>query len=274
MKLKAIAADLDGTLLNDSGKISPYTEQALLKAHNAGVVIIIASGRAFHTLPDGILSLPGVEYAVTSNGAAIYDVKNKEIINKYNINSKSTLNIMKITKSEPLTYEAFAEGFAYAQQNYIDNPLAFNAHKGALPYIRSTRRPISDIGDFIVKHAGKLESIDLIFKEPNRKQTVEKLLSADKNIYFTSSQTHITEISDCRCGKGNGFKLILDRLGISLSDSAAFGNAVNDIEMLCCAGRGICVMNSPETVKKSADAICADNNDDGVAKYIEKLLSD
>ena len=74
MDIKCIALDLDRTTLNAQGRLSDGNRKALSHAIEQGVRIVIASGRSFHTLPKDVLSVPGIEYAITSNGAAIYNI--------------------------------------------------------------------------------------------------------------------------------------------------------------------------------------------------------
>ena len=77
MDIQLIALDLDRTTLNSQGKLSKANYNALSQAIKNGVHVCIASGRAFDTLPSDVLSVPGIEYAITSNGAAVYNIKTK-----------------------------------------------------------------------------------------------------------------------------------------------------------------------------------------------------
>ncbi|MCC8044523.1 MAG: HAD hydrolase family protein [Clostridiales bacterium] len=74
MSVKLIASDLDGTLLTDDKKISEMTRQMIFQAAGQGIQIVPATGRAFSSVPKEVLALPGVEYVITSNGAAIYSI--------------------------------------------------------------------------------------------------------------------------------------------------------------------------------------------------------
>lgn len=74
MELRLIVSDLDGTLLTDDKKISPYTRDMLAEAVRRGVCFVPATGRAFDTIPQEVLELPGVRYVIASNGAAVYEL--------------------------------------------------------------------------------------------------------------------------------------------------------------------------------------------------------
>ena len=127
MDIQLIALDLDRTTLNSQGKLSKTNYNALSQAIKNGVHVCIASGRAFDTLPSDVLSVPGIEYAITSNGAAVYNIKTKERIKSYLLTENAIDIIMNICKKYPVTYEAFINGVAYTGKEYIDNPDKFGA---------------------------------------------------------------------------------------------------------------------------------------------------
>ena len=68
------ALDLDGTLLNSNGKVSPSPQKVLSEASDRGVVVIPATGRPLASLPPVVAKQPWVHYALTSNGAAVWDL--------------------------------------------------------------------------------------------------------------------------------------------------------------------------------------------------------
>ena len=72
--VKLIALDLDRTTLTSDGHLSEANKRALSGAIKSGVHVCIASGRAFDTLPEEVLNVQGIEYAITSNGASVYRI--------------------------------------------------------------------------------------------------------------------------------------------------------------------------------------------------------
>ena len=87
--IKLVALDLDRTTLNSESHLSEVNRQALIDAISNGVHVCIASGRAFDTLPEDVISVPGIEYAITSNGAAIYRIAGKECLKSYVLTPES-----------------------------------------------------------------------------------------------------------------------------------------------------------------------------------------
>ena len=81
-KIKMIAADLDGTLLRDDKTIDLYTLDVISKAVESGVIFVIATGRPYNGVPQELLDIKGIRYAMTSNGARVVDTKTGESVIK------------------------------------------------------------------------------------------------------------------------------------------------------------------------------------------------
>ena len=103
--IKLVALDLDRTTLNSESHLSEVNRQALIDAISNGVHVCIASGRAFDTLPEDVISVPGIEYAITSNGAAIYRIAGKECLKSYVLTPESVKTILKLTENDIVTYD-------------------------------------------------------------------------------------------------------------------------------------------------------------------------
>ena len=116
--IKLVALDLDRTTLNSESHLSEVNRQALIDTISNGVHVCIASGRAFDTLPEDVISVPGIEYAITSNGAAIYRIAGKECLKSYVLTPESVKTILKLTENDIVTYEAFIKGQAFASTEY------------------------------------------------------------------------------------------------------------------------------------------------------------
>ena len=273
-KIKAcIALDLDGTTLDNDGKLSSRNREAIETAISKGVHIIIASGRAFNTLPQKVLEIPGIEYAVTSNGAAVCRVPQGEVLQGLKIKKEVTHRILQLTSNEDVVYEAFIDGHAYADERYVKDPVRYGASEEAVEYVKNTREFIEDMPGFIEEHAGKLDSMDVVVKDDVLREKIYEILeeiSAD--IYVTSSVPQLVEISDKNAGKAAGLRYLKEHLQIKKSHMAAIGNADNDKDMIRYAMYGYAVENASESCKKVADQILPANDQDGVAVGIFDFL--
>lgn len=276
-KCKCIALDLDGTLLADNGTLSERSREVLDEAIQAGVHVIVASGRAYSTLPEAVLSIPGIEYAVTSNGAAVYRVADSECICAHKLRAQSVRKILSLAERElgdPL-YEVFIDGTAYAPEDYVKNPEAYGAVGRSAAYVKSTRKPCPDLAAFIEEHIEELDSLDIVINDQEEKKRIWSLLEDEiGHVYITASVPRFIEISDECSGKASALSFLLERLGISPEHTAAFGNADNDADMLEFAGVGVAVENATEKCRTAADRIAESNNEDGAAKEIRRILAE
>ncbi len=272
-KVRLIALDLDGTTLDSSKQVSEKNRNAIINAVKNSVHVCIASGRAFDTLPSVVTEIPGIEYAITSNGAAVYEIKDKKCLRSYKLTAESVKTILELTKDMPVTYEAFIEGRAYAGSEYIHNPVKFGATKEAIHYIQTTRTLIDDITGFIREHVNELDSMDIIVKDADMKEKVcDAIYKETQDVYITSSVKQLVEISYKDAGKKSGVKFLADRLGVSKEEIAAFGDADNDKDMIEYAGYGIAVANASTSLKEKADYITLSNDEDGIAYAFANIL--
>lgn len=273
MSVKCIALDLDGTTLNDDKSITERTRTAIESAILAGIHVVVASGRCLDSLPESITGIPGIEYAITSNGAAVYDLRTGECLRRVTLPLGAVGRILQITEGREITYEVFYEGVPYANRAYVEDPLSYGATPYAVNYIRSTRQPVEDIRDFIQKHKGQIDGIDLITSDQKLRAEIWRCLESQvPDIYITSSVPNRIETASIRAGKHHGLEYILDMLQISPWEAAAFGDADNDVEMLSYVKYGMAVANGTEKCKAAAREIVPRNREDGVAVGIEKLI--
>lgn len=273
MDVKCIALDLDRTTLDGSGRLSPGNREALEYAIGKGVHIIIASGRAFGSLPRDVASVPGIEYAITSNGAAVYHLPTGKRLHGYMLEPRSVLDILRLTAQEQVAYETFIDGAAYADAAYVRDPVAHGATPQAIPYIQSTRRPEPDIQAFIRAHIHELDSLDLVVGDEAAKLRIwADLQKAVPNVYITSSVQQLIEISHADAGKHSGVRYVTELLGLSPAQAAAFGDGDNDADMLRYVGCGIAVENASPACLAAADHVTARHDQDGVARGIYDIL--
>lgn len=275
MTIKCIALDLDRTTLNAQSRLSEGNRKALEYAIRRGVHVVIASGRPLGSLPEDVLAVKGIEYAITSNGAAVYHLPTKRRIAHTPLSRASVEKILQLTACLPYAYETFVDGIAYAGADFLADPVAFGVPERAVSYLTHTRTPVDDAEGFIWEHADQLDSIDLFLDDAERNAELRAWLQSRlKDCYITSSVPHLLEISHRDCGKHAGVRVVAKALGLSPAEIAAFGDADNDVDMLTFVGCGVAVANASPACLAAADKITADYDDDGVAKAIYELLAE
>ncbi len=275
-KVKCIAFDIDGTILNTARGLSEATRETLVQIAQKGYGLLPVSGRPYTAFPENIRDLPGVTYLVTGNGSAIYDIRTGERVHQWLLEGTDVRAIMRSVGNffleGQITYEAFYNGEPHAAADYVNDATTFGVTPGVAAYIRESRRPERFMVDFIYDHANELNSLDLILKEPGLFHTIENTIRRNvKEVYITSSSAYRLEITHADSGKAAGLLCALELLGIAPEEVIAFGNGDNDADMLAAAGIGVAVQDATEHCKECADDVTdLSADEDGVADFLEK----
>ena len=273
MGVKCIALDLDGTTLCSDKQISPRTKNAIEQAIKDGIHVVVASGRCLDALPKSVTEIDGIEYAITSNGAAVYRICDGARLYGFTLSAAAVSAVLQVTDGEPVLLEAFVDGIAYADSRYVADPGKYGCSPHGVEYIHRTRNPVDNFRSFLRKNCGKLDSIDIICSNPEEKAYyAEKVAAFAPDTYITTSCRHLLEISDSHAGKATALRRICEERGIPASQCAAFGNAENDVDMLRFAGLGVSVANGSPACLAAADIICGTNDNDGVANVLWEII--
>lgn len=115
-RIKLVAADMDGTLLNRDRKITQYTQNVIKKAMAQGVYFVPATGRAVNALPPELKEMEGIRYGIFSNGATIYDLKEEKVIYKNHFEMDRVLELMDFLKQFDLMESISLNGQSYANK--------------------------------------------------------------------------------------------------------------------------------------------------------------
>ncbi len=276
--IRCIAFDLDYTILTTGKAVTARTQAALKRASDKGIALLPASGRPISSFPFEVRHLEGADYAVTSDGAAVYDLRSGERIREWLLDADDIRAVMRDTESffkdRQITYEAFVDGEGFADADYIKDPVAFGADQSAVPYIQRNRRAVQSITDFIAGHIDGMENLNLIVKDPELCRRLERIIpDGTENIHLTSSSSYRIEITGTESGKVSGIKYALGLLRIGMDETIAFGDGDNDAGMLAAAGVGVAMINATPSCRESADYMTAFTSDeDGVADFLERLI--
>ena len=271
-EISLVATDLDGTLLLQNKHISKRTYDVLKKANENGVHVVIATGRSFSALPESIFKIDGMRYVVTSNGANIIDLKDNEVIYKNCIDAAQIPKIINFLKGRPYILEVFTGGKAYMSKSDYDKFRSRTIDFRPIEYVLQTRIPIADIFEFTSKNASAIENININFDSLSDKpKAYEELLKFD-NITVTTSFDFNLEIGGNTTSKGDALNFLTQMLGLTSKNVLSIGDNPNDSSMLGFSEIAVAVENAHEDIIKLANHITSSNDEDGVAKAVEKFV--
>ena len=270
--IKLIALDLDGTTLKNDKEISKRTVDALEAAHDKGVHVVIATGRGFKSVPDNVKSVKGIEYVVCANGANIRRAADGELIYQSLIGEKETMDIVEYLKQSGRSAEVFIDGRAYIGQKEYDDVVTGRVTFRSKEYVTKTRIPVDDVVAFAEKHAGEIENISIFFENIDEKPIIWEELSVLQNVTVTSSFPYNIEIGGEGTSKASALAKLAEQLGVKKEEMMCCGDSLNDMAMLKVAGLAVAMANAEPAVKGAADYVTDTNENDGVAKAVEKFV--
>lgn len=272
MDIKLIALDLDGTTLNEKGKLTDVTRSTLEEAAAGGVRIVVATGRPFVALPEDVLGIDAIRYVITSNGAIITDLNSDEMIYHNCMSTETAEEAVKLFDDSRYIIEAFSEGKAYIQADYYNHVRDTGECFRNAEYVLTTRQPVDDICGFILDNRSNIENINVCFEDLSIKEKIRERLLTIPKATITSSFKHNLEIGGATTSKADALDKLGKILGIGRKEIMAAGDSPNDIAMLKAAGLAVAMGNGEREVKEIADFITLPNSQNGVAMAIKKFV--
>lgn len=270
--IKMVALDLDGTTLNDNGEISERTVAAFKKAMEQGVHIVICTGRTFQSLPSQLFEIEGLEYVVTSNGAKITRLADRETVYENNIGGAAVVQIAEILRPAGYSLEVFLKGAAYIAKEEYEEYQKIGSTYRDISYVLNTRKPVANFFDFIYENKDHIENINISFPRMEDRALLMKMLEPVERVTLTSSFVHNIEVGGETTSKAEALRHLMGALNLTSEELLAAGDSPNDLEMIKLADIGVVMDNASEQMKAYADYVTDTNGQDGVAKAIERFV--
>ena len=267
---KIIALDLDGTLLDSEKRLSPENYAALAKASAAGIEIVPTTGRFFDAMPQVVRDLPFLHYAITINGAEVYDIRARRAVCRAEIPLQQAEEIMHYLDGFPVVYDCYMDGWGYMTRTLQEKCGEYAPDIHYFEMLTRFRKPVDNLIDFIRERGHDVQKIQFFMKDASAKlRWMDELEQRFPDIIATSSVVNNIELNNVHASKGKGLAALCSYLGCDISETIAFGDGLNDLSMIRAAGLGVAMENAVQCVKDAADVITADCDSSGVAKGIE-----
>lgn len=270
-KIKMIGLDLDGTLLTSEKKMTPYTRTVLEKALAQGVEVLVSTGRSITAVPKDILAIPGMKYAVTSNGARVLNIVTEEVLHESMISVEKAEKILQILEKYDVIAEIFINGVCYAEREVLKRAYEFFDNPSMAEYIMNTRVPVENVMKKLHEANLPVDKVHIIFCDLEEKKAAYEELKEIDGLEIASAYGNNLEVNREGTDKGKGLLQLGELLGIRREEIMACGDGMNDYEMLKAVGFAVAMENGHPKVKEIADYVTESNDDDGVAKAIEKF---
>ena len=286
---KLVVIDLDGTMLNEYGKISENTKETIKKVQEKGIEVVIASGRPIDSTKHFAKEIQSEKFCISGNGAIIYDIAKDEIIYENTLKKQKVLDIIKICEENSIYYNVYTEKeiitknlqyntLFYYKENVNKDELEkthINIVENVYEYIfardeRIVKVTICDenqaIFNSILRKIKEIDEIQVLDVSHMSKKTIKNGVDEVDVEYF------YTEISAKNVDKWNAIEVLKEKFYINNEQIMAIGDNINDKNMIVNAGLGVAMGQSTPIVKEIANYVTNSNVEEGVVMALEECI--
>ena len=261
--MQAFACDLDRTLIAEDAVLGERTRAAITAALEAGVHVLVVTGRMFRSVRPYLAAAGLDEPVVCYQGGGVVD----PVSGRWLLHEPIPLEL-----AREVIVAVEAEGFPL--NCYVDDELYVAKHTAESErYANFQKLNVQEVGnllDWLDVPPTKLVAVG----DPLELDALEERLVAyfGERLYITKSLPFFLEFASPEVTKGSGLRFLAEHLGFSLEQTVAFGDGENDIPLLETAGYAVAVENAHERLLAVADFVCPPASDEGVAQVIEAYL--
>ena len=261
MNYKLLAADMDGTLLNDDSALTQRTITALQAAMDKGVLFVPSTGRPLCAMEQINTAFSDDLPMILYNGAKVMTGKSNWVLFSQNLDFRCAQEAFAEGVRRGIPVTAWAGERLFASDDY-ESVQSYRAISGMDLTVVADMEPLRELG--VTK---------VLWIVPNAVRYQDEM-----NAYFGgavnchASRPYYLEFVDARASKGLALEAVGRHYGIGPSEMIALGDGYNDVSMLEYAGLGIAMGNAPEDIKAICQGVTLSNNEDGVAEAIERYV--
>lgn len=277
-KIKLVALDMDGTLFNDKLEITEENQRMIRAAVEAGVHVVISTGRPYVGLPiDDFVKL-GIRYAITANGGGIYRLPEKECVFSSCMPPQVIAPIIRYLQTKDIQYDAFISGNRYREpnrQHLVERMTQFPV--ATRTFVKNNAIFADDLAAFIEERGLDVEKMTINFYPLadgtyKDRDDVWNYLSSNPQVTALSGGYMNIEYTMSGTTKAMGLRFLADLLDVPMECTMACGDTANDADIMQAAAIGVAMGNAGNDIKAIADFVTKSNNDSGVAYAIEKFV--
>ncbi|WP_347298550.1 Cof-type HAD-IIB family hydrolase [Dolosigranulum savutiense] len=266
MNTQLIGIDIDGTLVDDHNQVSTANKDAIKRAKQAGIKVVLCTGRPLkaisHVLEACDLTDAG-DYAITYNGGLIQATDTGEIIQHSTLSQDDVVSLYNLSKTLEMPISLVGMNDVKVLQNHHDRPCLYYTINKWLSH-----HPFQ-----FDDYTGQQVVNKMVIARPEAE--IEEALKRIPEHYFeqffiVKSLPNLLEFMPKTVNKGAALKLLGQQLGIVPEAMMGIGDMDNDLTMIEIVGKGVVMGQAPDYMKDVADYITKSNNESGVAHAIEQ----
>ena len=270
--IRIVALDLDGTLLDSGKNLSVANRDALVAAAERGIHIVPTTGRFFGGMPESVRELPFVRYAITVNGAQVYDRETDTAIVREELPLGTALAVMRYLDGFDVIYDCYQDNWGRMTASMQERAADYAPDAHYLKMIRELRKPYPDLKAHLEELGRDVQKIMLFARDVAvRERIAGGLKEHFPELAVSASTWNNLELNSANAHKGLALKRFAEHLGLGLENCMAFGDGANDLTMVRMAGVGVAMSNACPEVLAAADRVTLSNDEDGVAAVLRTI---
>ncbi|MCK9287769.1 MAG: Cof-type HAD-IIB family hydrolase [Sphaerochaetaceae bacterium] len=263
MHIKAVAFDLDGTLLTSDKHVAPSSIKAISRLRDMGILPVVATGRnvalARHLIIQAGIPTP----LINCNGACIYDWDHDTDLLHITLNEKASLAALEFARQSSCHLHVF-----------MDHEIYFEEDGKYADFLEPISTEIGKVVDFSTFFNHPRFTKAMYIGRMEETLPVRRLFEQHfgDTLSLVYSHPEFFEVMPKEATKGAALATLMETYGISSQETMAFGDSENDIEMLQWVGHPVAMANASDQVKALFDNQAPSNDDDGIARYLESFF--
>lgn len=265
MNYKLVVCDMDGTLLNDQHRVSEYTARVIKKLSSQGVKFIIATGRPYLDARHYRDELNLQSFLITSNGARAHDENNNEIVSE-NIPKKFVNELLSLDLDKKKYHRNIYHNDDWFIEYEVDGLVEFHQESGYM-------FKITDLNKYKNDDVAKV----FFIAEPEDTEKLENEVKEKfkNDLSITVSSPYCLEFMKKGVNKASTLKKVLEILKIKPEEVIAFGDSMNDYEMLSFVGKPCIMGNGSDRLKAALPdvEVVGKNNEDAIGRKLIEIFN-
>lgn len=273
---KLIFFDIDGTLLTDRKKIPDSARKSIQDLKKKGIIPVIATGRAPFRI-DEILASLDIQTHITLNGQ--YVVHEGKVIHQ---NPLSVDSVKRLALAAEINKQRIA---FCGSDEILGTSMVTLGQKGLLKKMiqQVPLAPPKKVMQLLMRYVGSSKRVKPVLPHYYEDRIIYQCIihtteeydtfyqEAFPDCHFTRWNPYSVDVISKGMSKAVGIQKLIEHIGIDISETVAFGDGLNDIEMLQAVGMGIAMENGRAELKEIADDITASPENHGILKGLQKL---
>ncbi len=262
--MRVLACDLDRTLIADDAVLRPRTRAALAAARDAGLRVVIVTGRMFRSVRPYALAAGLVDPVVCYQGAVVADPVSGRFLRHVPMPVDEAREVIETVQRLGHPILCYVDDELYVARETPESDA----------YAGFQRLAVHAVGDLLVwlpKAPTKLVTVG--DPEELDRLAIDLRRRFHRRLYISKSLPHFLEFAAPEVTKAAGLAFLAERLSFGPEETVAFGDGENDVELLDWAGYGVAVADAHPRVRAASDFICPPAEEEGVAQVVEALLA-